>query len=115
MLSKGDLTVSELLALVNEQWPTTVTEYPRLEGLSESDKRDYLIRHVFHHLYKSVGRLAVEVERIEHSKPGTDHIQVNRAGEEACKLMVCAAKIATLINLSGDGVALGIDHVLKKN
>lgn len=63
------MNLQDLVALIVENWPFDETSYPGTQGLSETERQCFALRHILMHQAKAVGKLSEVVEPHDHGAP----------------------------------------------
>lgn len=94
------MQIEDLLKLVVEKFPCTENEYPEMQVLDETGKRRFERSHALAHVMKSLGRVAAQLETIDHGVPANKDATQSRI----CKLMADVMRLAAAFDLTDEDI-----------
>lgn len=111
-----DITLSDLLRIVDEGWVFDAQNYPKLPDAKHqpTDAVLFALRHLLEHWGKAFGRLCTVLEPLEHGK------ELSEAGRKelhtvVIKFLTPALRAAGLLDMSADIVLMRVTAELAAN
>ena len=95
------MDLNNLMAVVFEHWPFDYDNYPRMQKLSEEEKRAFIIRHILMHQAKAVAKVTEAVEPFDHGAP-LDH---NKLQLSTRNFFINTLRLASAIGISSEELA----------
>lgn len=105
------IKLDDLLQHIGDAYPTDAEHYPRTAGMSRDQNLAFAVNHSVLHMSKSLGRIAAEVERFDHS----GRLDTVSVGENVTKMLINVIKLADELGMRADEIAHNIEDELKKN
>ena len=91
-------TLSEQIATV---WKCDSGRYPELAGVTDQERKNFLIKHSILHITKTAGKLAVVCENFDHTRELKEE-SVEECKILATKMFINALKLAEEVGVSPD-------------
>ncbi|MCX6714318.1 MAG: hypothetical protein NTX72_00705 [Candidatus Uhrbacteria bacterium] len=83
--------IEALLRLVTERYPCTEKEYPEMQVLDDTGKKRLERAHTLFHVITSTGRIASQLEMIDHGSVINTDVMQQRVGKLLLDVMRLAA------------------------
>lgn len=94
-------TLEELMARIANVWQCDPSRYPELAGMSEEQRRNFLVKHSILHITKTNGKLAALCEDYDHNQKMSVEDEENLR-VAATKMFVNAVKLAEESGLTAE-------------
>lgn len=85
------MRIEDLLRLVAERYPCTEKEYPEMQVLDDTGKKRLERTHTLFHVITSIGRIASQLEMIDHGSVINTDVMQHRIGKLLLDVMRLAA------------------------
>jgi hypothetical protein len=102
-----DLTIGEMMEMLERIWPIDANTYRRLNEISAASRTDFLRDHQLKHLVEVVGELAARCEKRDH-RPLISHGLTPHVATIVTKLIMNALQLARIEGMSTDEVVLAL-------
>ena len=97
--------IDKLIQFISRHFVFDEDVYPELKGASEKEKLHFAIRHLSLHFSKTVGKIAVVSEAVDHGK----NIDVEELKANVPKALITTLRLAELVDLSEEDLIKAIE------
>jgi len=100
----------ELTELVAKHWPFDESNYPRMQGLSEGDRKEFALRHILMHQQKAVAKLTEVIEPLDHGA-APDEGKLRQATRN---FLINTLRLAAVAGISAEELAASVQNWLSE-